>query len=267
MMKHLFTLTLLTFGLMAQAQIPSFTKIGPNVGFINVIKRSNGNFLASADQEVYEFNGINGNFNSLNFTNQIGNLRGISELLGENNSNQIFRGTVDDGIYKYSNGQWTFNSLSGFGTGGQFWNKLPNGRLIFTKGGFLRNIYYSDNDGVSWTGSNVAGVDWNFLTNSSTGNLFAVSRYGQSGLIKSIDNGNSWTYINTSVPLTTANCIFNNGQSLFVIADNSIIKKSNNDGLTWVNFSVTPNSEDGQEFVQFGKHYFLYTYANGPKLY
>ena len=104
-MKHLLTLTLLCFGLMAQAQIPSFTKIGPSVPFSNVIKRTNGSYLASAQQDVFEFNGLNGSFNSLNFTQQLGNFRGTSELLGENNSNEIFRATVDNGIFKYSNAQ------------------------------------------------------------------------------------------------------------------------------------------------------------------
>lgn len=267
-MKHLLTLALvLCLGTFASAQIPNFTKIGPNIGFINIIKRANGNFVASANQDVFEFTGLNGSFNSLNFTSQVGTLRDISELLGENNSNQLFRGTADDGIYKYANGQWAFNALSGFGTGGQFWNKLSNGRLIFSKGGFLRNIYYSDNDGSNWIASNVGNVDWNHLIVSNTGNLFAVSRYGQSGLIKSTNNGTNWNYINSNVPLNTANCIFSNGQSLFVIADNSSIKKSSDDGLTWTNFSVTPNNEDGGGFIQFDKYFFLTTYSNGPKFY
>jgi hypothetical protein len=192
------------------AQVPSFTQIGPISSYQNIIKRSNGNYLASSNSDVYEFIGINATFQGLNFNGQVGGQRCFSQLLGENSVGEIFRATCDNGIYKYLNGNWTFNALSGFGTGGQYWTKLANSRIVITKGGFLRNIYYSDDDGTNWTSANSGNIDWNFLTVSNNGTLFAVAPSGgsgQFGVTKSDNNGSNWSNISNSVPLTSARCM------------------------------------------------------------
>jgi hypothetical protein len=245
------------------AQVPSFTQIGPISSYQNIIKRSNGNYLASSNSDVYEFNGINATFQGLNFNGQVGGQRCFSQLLGENSVGEIFRATCDNGIYKYQNGNWTFNALSGFGTGGQYWTKLANSRIVMTKGGFLRNIYYSDDDGTNWTFANSGNIDWNFLTVSNNGSLFAVAPLGgsgQLGLTKSVNNGSNWLNISNSVPLTSARCVSKdlNGD-LYLISDEYNIKKSINDGSIWTDFSSVPSNEIGLNLLFTANQIFLIT--------
>ena len=245
------------------AQVPSFTQIGPISSYQNIIKRSNGNYLASSNSDVYEFNGINATFQGLNFNGQVGGQRCFSQLLGENSVGEIYRATCDNGIYKYQNGNWTFNALSGFGTGGQYWTKLANSRIVMTKGGFLRNIYYSDDDGTNWTFANSGNIDWNFLTVSNNGSLFAVAPLGgsgQLGLTKSVNNGSNWSNISNSVPLTSARCVSKdlNGD-LYLISDEYNIKKSINDGSIWTDFSSVPSNEIGLNLLFTANQIFLIT--------
>jgi hypothetical protein len=245
------------------AQVPLFTQIGPTSSYKNIIKSSNGNYLASSDSDVYEFAGINATFRGLNFNTQVGVQRGISQLLGENSLGNIFRATFDNGVYQYQSGNWSFNSLSGYGTGGQYWTKLANGRIVMTKGGFLRNIYFSDNDGSTWNSANTGDVDWSYLTVSNTGNLFAVSPIGgtgQKGLIKSVNNGSNWSNINNNVPLSSARCITKdlNGD-LFLLSDEYNIKKSINDGSSWTDFSSVPSNEIGLNLLFTSNQIFLIT--------
>jgi hypothetical protein len=245
------------------AQVPSFTQIGPTSSYKNIIKRSNGNYLASSDSDVYEFSGINATFQGLNFNTQVGVQSGISQLLGENSLGNIFRATFHNGIYQYQSGNWTFNALSGYGTGGANWTKLANGRIVIAKGGFLRNIYYSDNDGTDWVSANTGNIDWGCLTVSNSGSLFAVSPIGgtgQFGVIKSTNNGSNWTNINNTVPLSTARCItIDLNGDLFLISDEYNIKKSINDGSSWTDFSSVPNNEIGLNLLFTSNQIFLIT--------
>jgi hypothetical protein len=245
------------------AQVPSFSQIGPKTSYINVIKRNNGNFIASSTADIYEFVSVNGQFQGLNFTSQIGTQRGIAQLLGENSTNSIFMATADNGIFKYQNNTWSYNALTGFGTSGQYWTKLSNGRIVIAKSGGGRNIYYSDNDGSTWSRSNSGDVDWNFITLSNSNNLFAVSPGGGAatkGIIRSTNNGNSWSNINSSVPLTTARCISKDiTGDLYVIADEFNIKKSTNDGASWVQFSTIPNGEIGVNILFTQNQIYLIT--------
>jgi hypothetical protein len=245
------------------AQVPSFTQIGPTSSYKNIIKRINGNYLASSDSDVYEFTGINATFQGLNFNTQVGVQRGISQMLGENSLGNIFRATFDNGIYQYQNGNWSFNSLSGYGTGGSYWTKLANGRIVMIKGGFLRNIYFSDNDGSTWNLANTGDVDWSYLTVSNTGNLFAVSPIGGTGLkglLKSDNNGSNWSNISNSVPLSSARHMSKdlNGD-LYLISDEYNIKKSTNDGSIWTDFSSVPNNEIGLNLLFTSNQIFLIT--------
>ena len=256
----------ISFATATMAQVPTWTGIGPVDDYKNIIQLTNGNFVSSANNDVYVFQNTTSTFTALNFNSQIGSLC-ISQLLGENSAGSIFRASCHNGIYQYSNGNWTLNGLSGFGTGGQYWNNLSSGRLIMSKGGFLRNIYYSDNDGSNWISAGLGDVDWNFLVVSQNQSLFAVSccgGVGQKGLIKSTDNGTSWSYLNSSVPLSTARCIANdlNG-ALYVIADDFNIKNSSDDGNTWSQFSTTPNNEIGYNLLFSQDAMFLFT-ASGP---
>jgi hypothetical protein len=265
-MKKIILLVAICLALTAQtlfAQVPSFTQIGPTSSYKNIIKRINGNYLASSDSDVYEFTGINATFQGLNFNTQVGVQRGISQMLGENSLGNIFRATFDNGIYQYQNGNWSFNSLSGYGTGGSYWTKLANGRIVMIKGGFLRNIYFSDNDGSTWNLANTGDVDWSYLTVSNTGNLFAVSPIGGTGLkglIKSDNNGSNWSNISNSVPLSSARHMSKdlNGD-LYLISDEYNIKKSINDGSIWTDFSSVPNNEIGLNLLFTSNQIFLIT--------
>jgi hypothetical protein len=244
------------------SNVPTWQQIGPVDNYKNIIRLTSGNFATSANGDVYIFPNITSPFTGLNYNSQIGS-QCVSQLLGENAAGSIFRASCHNGIYQYNNSNWSLNGLSGYGTSGQYWNKLSSGRLILSKGGFLRNIYYSDNNGANWTSAGLGDVDWNFLVVSQNQSLFAVSCCGGTGLkglIKSTDNGTSWSYLNSAVPLSTARCVANdlNG-ALYVIADDLSIKKSTNDGNTWSPFSTTPNNEIGYNLLFNQNAMFLFT--------
>jgi len=251
--------------------IPSFLQIGPTANYQNVILRSSGSYSASADLDVYEFANLGSVFANTNFNTQIGVLNS-AELLGENFAGEIFRATDHNGIYKYSASKWSSNGLSGYGTGGSNWTKLNNGRIIISKKGYLRNIYYSDDDGSHWTSVGLGDIDWYNIIKTNSGSIFAVSSNGGTGtkgLIRSTNNGTNWTYLNTNVPLNGATSFAADySNNLYVISTNFSIYKSTDDGNTWSFFNTTPNSEICYQFLFTQNKVYLISYnGTSSKLY
>ena len=86
--------------------------------------------------------------------------------------------------------------MSGYGTSGNDFYQLPSGRIIIAKQGYLRAMYYSDNDGKSWsTGSGSPGEDWRHLVRTSSEDLYIGAGRG---IIKSSNNVESWDKIISS---------------------------------------------------------------------
>ena len=87
--------------------------------------------------------------------------------------------------------------------GGQGFAKTSSGRIIITKGGFLRDIYYSDDDGLNWSNATNGNIDWEQTIIADNGHIFVVSNGGTGmfGLLKSTDNGTTWSSANADVPI------------------------------------------------------------------
>lgn len=242
------------------AQVPTWTQIGPNDDYKNIILRTNGNFVASANSDVYEFGSVSSSFQNTYFSTQIG-AQCISQLLGENSSGDLFRATCHNGIYRLVDGTWSLNSLAGFGTGGQYWLKGNNERVLLSKGGFLRNIYYSDDSGTNWTSSNVGNEDWSYLTRSNQGSIFACAPGNvQPGLIKSTDNGTTWSYINDNASLSTSRVITKDDfGNLYIVADEFTIKKSSDDGMSWSTVATSPVGEIIYNMIVSNNNVYIFT--------
>lgn len=208
----------------------------------NIIKFNDTYYLRTAD-DVKASTSITGPYNSLGFASQV-NQPQSAELLGFDNLGRLHVATGWECLYYWENDSWNSNGLCGFGTGGQHFTKLDNGRIVISKGGFLRDIYYSDDNGSNWINATNLDVDWNHITKAANGDLFACSAIGgfdTKGVIRSIDNGSSWQYINntlnniagaTGITMSCSN-------DLFVVGDKSLFKSTDN-GLTWNEIASLP---------------------------
>ncbi len=212
----------------------------------NIIK--NGSiFYLRTESDVKTSNSVNGPYTSLGFAEQVGQTPG-AELLGFDNLGRLNIATGWDCLYRYEDGVWIPNGLCGFGTSGSYFTKLENGRILLSKYGFLRDIYYSDDNGNNWVNATNLDVDWTQITEAENGYLFAVSGVGgvsNKGIIKSADQGSTWQYINDALEnVSGATGLVKNSQNeLFIVGDRSIYKSINN-GQNWSNVASLPQFFD-----------------------
>jgi hypothetical protein len=221
----------------------SWTHVYSSDQATNIIKFNDVFYLRTAN-DVKSSNSIAGPYNSLGFATQI-NQTPSAELLGFDNLGRLHVATGWECLYYLENDIWNSNGLCGFGTGGQFFTKLDNGRIVISKGGFLRDIYYSDDNGSNWINTTNLDVDWNHITKAANGDLFACSAIGgfdTKGVIRSIDNGSSWQYINNTLNNIagatgiTKSC----SNDLFIVGDRTLFKSTDN-GLTWNEIASLPS--------------------------
>lgn len=240
----------------------TWNPIAATDSYTNIIKEGSVYYLRS-QTNVFQANSIVGPWNSMNFSNQF-SFSCAGEMLGLDQLGRLHISSCHNGIYYFNNGSWVNNGFSGFGTGGQYLNLLSNGRIVISKGGFQRSIYYSDNNGASWTNATNVDVDYNHITLAQNGHLFACSAVGGTGLkgvIKSENNGSSWTSINTTLGITTSTAIYKDCQNdLWVVGDNKLFKSVDN-GLSWTQVSLIPS------FFNSNPYYGQFVAASNGTLY
>ena len=201
----------------------------------NLIKTSDSNYIVRTQDDVLTSNSIDGNFTDLNFNINVqrGDIHG--HLLGETSNNSILISTKDDGIFKLENSTWSSSGLSGFGTSGNDFLKLESGRILIAKQGYLRKLYYSDNNGVTWnTSSGSENEDWRDFSIISNGKIFIGSPGSNvGGVLRSVDDGESFQRIRTQKCLSTST--YQDEIYIISIDDDGqrILMKSNDDGDTW----------------------------------
>jgi hypothetical protein len=209
----------------------------------NIIK-GGSNYYLRTNSDVKIASSLSGPYSTLGFASQVNQNPG-AQLLGFDNLNRLHVATGWECLYYLSNNIWTQNGLCGFGTGGQYFTNASNGRIVISKGGFLRSIYYSDNNGQSWTNATNIDVDWSHITKAANENLFAASAVGGSsskGIIRSVDNGSSWQNINTllqnitGASAITADCSGN----LYAAGDRKLFKSADF-GISWQYLSDLPS--------------------------
>ena len=221
----------------------NWTEIASTSSYWNIIKEGNTYFLRS-DTDVYQSSSLNGPWTSLGFNTQIGNTL-AGRMLGKDWSNRLIVSTGHNALYALNNGTWSDIGLSGSGCSGNFIHKLANNRIIVMKGGFLRDLYISDNNGTTWT--NVTNVDndyWDMIV-AANGNIFACggsNTLSMTGIIKSTDNGSSFTQINAQLGgISRCSGLSKDcDNNLYAVGDNTIFKSTDN-GTSWANHCIIPS--------------------------
>ena len=219
----------------------TWTAIAPTDSYLNVIKEGNNYFLRSQNN-VYQSSALNGPWTSLGFDTQVGNTC-AARMLGFDWTNKLFISTCHNDLYAYDNGTWVAKGLSGFGCGGNFIQKLANNRIIAMKGGYLRDLYISDDNGNNWT--NVTNVDndyWDMIvaTNGTVFSSGGSNTPSMTGLIKSTDNGSSFTQINNQLGISYCSGFAKDCENnIYAVCDNKLYKTADN-GNTWAVICTIP---------------------------
>lgn len=97
--------------------------------------------------------------------------------------------------------------------------------------GANQSIYFSDDDGTTWTSVNSSG-NTTFALAFSGDTVFAASIGG--GIIKSEDNGGTWSSANSGIPTLSVYSLIAKGNSLFAGTVGEGVFTSSNGGLTWI---------------------------------
>lgn len=238
----------LCFGTPSQSY-SSWTQISPAGDYWNAIK-DGGNYYLRSTTEVYLSTSLAGPYTSMNWS--LTGTTDARQLLGVDHLGRVHSASANNGLFYYNGTTWVYEGLSGAGTSGQDFMRLPGGRILVTKWGGARSIYYSNTNTAPWINSTNVDVDWNHTLSADNGTLFAVSAIGGSGpfgVIKSTDNGLTWSNISlyigsiTGASAITKSC---NG-SIYLAADLSLYR-STDQGTTWTQignlpsyFSAAPN--------------------------
>lgn len=139
-----------------------------------------------------------------------------------NDGNYMFVKPVGSVFYRFiseDNGRTWYKSEVSNATV-QFWNitKLSNGRLIASKDEANKGLWYSDDEGVTWTNTKPSGNPGNYnaegtILELSENNLMCIARKnmggsndGDSAIISySTDNGTTWSEWRESTSITDMN--------------------------------------------------------------
>jgi len=128
-----------------------------------------------------------------------------------------------------------------------------SGRLIGAS--FPGHIAYSDNNGQTWSPvTDINAGDFYNIVQLSNGNIFTKSPDQLAGVIKTSDNGNTWTKANGDLPnllgIYFVESIFPGGPNIIYLAgrdnpfeDSQKLFKTTDNGDHWTLVPVTPVSE------------------------
>ena len=226
-----------------------WTELKATDAYPQIIKKNNLFYVRSAS-EVYTSPNIDGPWTSLNFQTQTGLTgNGSVRTLEVLNNGDIIVSTPDNGIYIYTGGTWTGIGLSGGGTNGLFVVELLNDRLLAMRAGFLRDLYITDDNGVSWTNVTNSNVDWFDITIADNNDIFVCDGVG--GLIKSSDNGASFQSLNSLLGTSKVNSITKGCAGYLYALTDIGIQRSIDNGNTWSFLFQTPVTTLNAHFSNF----------------
>ncbi len=146
-----------------------------------------------------------------------------------------------------------------------------NGRLI---GGYFNSKYaYSDNIGQTWTKiTGIYGGSFNHLAGQPDGSVIALTSDEMTGLVKSIDNGNTWTVNNGNLPSFMGTYMIREmmpvGSDIYVtcvtdpFSEEFYLYKSTDGGTTYTELTNAPDSAIKMFAGRHGPNPILY-FGNG----
>ena len=218
-----------------------WTLIGQPIPIRGIVKSPSGGFVLKTPNDVYHLDEINASWTSLGFDEQTSIWGELAELTGFNSHGELFVSTGWDCFYKRANnGNWINVGMCGFGTGGQWWTKGDNERILISKGGFLRNVYKSDDDGNSWEALGTGNEDWHHLVRATTGDFFAAA---QSGVLRIRENGNIHSIVNENFPVMVeySSCVAVTSQAVYASINGNELYKTLDSGDSWSFSGNSPN--------------------------
>jgi len=149
-------------------------------------------------------------------------------------SNYVFAGTKDDGLYKSSDS-------------GENWVKSSNGlndieiNIIQKSGQYLfsgtqdSGIFRSSDNGANWISVN-SGLSEKRIISFTVKDNFILAGTFNSGVFISSDNGMNWIQSNAGLSTFTVYFLFSDDGIIYLGSDNGIYKSTNN-GNNWINIS------------------------------
>jgi hypothetical protein len=225
-----------------------WTLIGQPIPIRGIVKSPSGGFVLKTPNDVYHLDEINASWTSLGFDEQTSIWGELAELTGFNSQGELYVSTAWDCFYKRTtSGNWINVGMCGFGTGGQWWTKGDNERILISKGGFLRNVYKSDDDGNSWEALGTGNEDWHHLVRATTGDFFAAA---PSGVLRIQENGNIHSIVNGNFPVIveSSSCVAVTSQAVYASINGDKFYKTLDSGDSWI---FSGNSPNGWPIVLF----------------
>jgi hypothetical protein len=226
-----------------------WVRAGDAITIRGVAAALDGGLIVKTNADVFHLDNITSDWSSMGFDQETSISGGISELTGYNSNGELFTGTDWDCFYKRdASGSWISMGMCGFGTGGHWWTIGDAGRIFMTKGGFLRNIYKSDDDGHSWQALNTGYEDWHHLFRAENGDLFAAG--GGLGVIRLQNNGDSHSLVTSNFPIqvNSTSCVHGTSNAVYASVNNNQLFSSQDWGESW---NLNTTAPYGQTIVSF----------------
>jgi hypothetical protein len=214
---------------------------GPSAPISGITQGLNGGYIVKTSSDIYSLSDFTSPWESLGFDAQTSFSGEIAQLLGYNAFGELFTSTNWDCFYKRTAaGTWVNMGMCGFGTGGHWWTHADNGRILMTKGGFLRNIYKSDDQGTTWQALNSGYEDWHNLFRAANGDFFASG--GGLGVIRIRENGNVHSLVTPNFPvaLTGTSCVHGTESAIYAAANGNKLFASTDWGDSWSLAATAP---------------------------
>ena len=198
---------------------------GPFGGSLQqIVKNSAEELFIVGDGSLYKYNSVAAQWNRLTLSQVKDVTFGASDKMYAVTNMWEFHTSVDGGL--------TFTKVSNFLATPHSIVRNTNGDIIVgTSSGIVRSV----NDGVSFSSVVGSGAFWK-ITNSTNGTLLGINSSNNT-LVRSIDNGVTWTLASTGITLSSTVTLLSvsalDAGKLVVVTSNNIYL-STDDALTWV---------------------------------